>query len=164
MKKFSHGEQFEHGQEKIIGTVTGLRAVLLRSAKKSRKRYHTRIDSSLLVWHGVTFDVCSNLCNSTRNFMIAFAHGIRAQGETTTSLVTCLLPAVESSRAYRSLRVQYRFLSFRAISANLSLPFFFPQKRINRYLRRKLNFIPRDLESIEIIILNWKRYSSWYFP
>lgn len=71
------------------------------------------------VTRGVTFDVCSNLCNSTRNFMIAFAHGIRAQGETTR-------PA--SSRVYfppsnrAALIVRYRFPSFLSIS--------FPPKRM----------------------------------
>lgn len=87
------------------------------------------------VTRGVTFDVCSNLCNSTRNFMIAFAHGIRAQGETTR-------PA--SSRVYfppsnrAALIVRYRFPSFLSIS--------FPPKRMISIGSNEILFIIEEDE------------------
>lgn len=80
--------------------------------------------------------------------MIAFAHGIRAQGETTASLVTCLLPAVESSlllivpRAfntdfYRSARLAP------TCRDSVLLPFFFPRESIG-IPSTDLNFIQRS--------------------
>lgn len=62
------------GGEKLLRPVTGLRAVLLRSAKKSRKRYHTRIDSSLLVWHEVLHSMCAVTCVIQRGILWSHLH------------------------------------------------------------------------------------------
>lgn len=62
------------GGEKLLRPVTGLRAVLLRSAKKSRKRYHTRIDSSLLVWHEVLRSMCAATCVIQRGILWSHLH------------------------------------------------------------------------------------------
>ena len=78
--------------------------------------------------------------------MIAFAHGIRAQGETATSLVTCLLPAVESSPllivpAARSIPISIVPRDYRQLVAiPSSLLFFFSSRNQSKLHGFKLLF------------------------